>query len=55
VLPSGINHVALALTDRGLVREWAGLDLPGLPTLEEQVRLIGERIAPALAEHPLAT
>jgi 5,10-methylenetetrahydromethanopterin reductase len=48
VLPSGIDHVALALTDRGLVREWAGVDLPGLPPLDEQVRLIGSRIVPML-------
>jgi hypothetical protein len=30
------------------VQEWAGVDVPGLPPLEGQVRLIGERIAPAL-------
>ena len=48
VLPSGINHVVLALTDRGLARNWAGLDLPGLPPLDHQVRLIGTRILPAL-------
>jgi 5,10-methylenetetrahydromethanopterin reductase len=24
VLPSGIDHVVLALTDRGLAKEWAG-------------------------------
>ena len=48
VLPSGINHVVLALTDRGLAKDWAGLDLPGLPPLDEQVRLIGTRILPAI-------
>ena len=50
VLPSGINHIVLALTDRGLAQHWAGLDLPGLPALEEQVRLIGERVLPRLSE-----
>ena len=49
VLPSGIDHVVLALTDRGLARDWAGLDLPGLPPLEDQVRLIGTRILPELS------
>ena len=48
VLPSGIEHVVLALTDRTSVRAWAGIDVPGLPSLEQQIRLIGERIAPAL-------
>jgi 5,10-methylenetetrahydromethanopterin reductase len=48
VLPSGINHVVLALTDRGLARDWAGVDIPDLPDLDHQVRLIGARIAPAL-------
>jgi alkanesulfonate monooxygenase SsuD/methylene tetrahydromethanopterin reductase-like flavin-dependent oxidoreductase (luciferase family) len=49
VLPSGINHIVLALTDRGLARDWAGLDIPGLPPLEDQVRLIGTRILPELS------
>lgn len=48
VVPSGVNHVVLALTDRASVQEWAGVDVPGLPPLVDQVRLIGERIAPAL-------
>jgi hypothetical protein len=50
VLPSGISHIVLALTDRGLARDWAGLDLPGLPPLDDQVRLIGTRILPALSK-----
>jgi 5,10-methylenetetrahydromethanopterin reductase len=49
VLPSGIGHVALALADRQMALEWAGIDLPGLPSLVEQVRLIGTRIASAIA------
>ena len=48
VLPSGINHIALALTDRRQPLEWAGIKLPNLPDLSEQIRLIGERILPAL-------
>jgi 5,10-methylenetetrahydromethanopterin reductase len=48
VLPSGIDHVVLALSDRRLVLDWAGIDLPALPSLGDQIRLIGERIAPAL-------
>ena len=48
VLPSGVGHVVLALTDQASVQSWAGLELPGLPSLDAQIRLIGERIAPAL-------
>ena len=48
VLPSGINHIALALTDRNQPLEWAGIEVPDLPDLSEQIRLIGERILPAL-------
>jgi hypothetical protein len=40
--------VVLALTDRRLPLDWAGIDLPGLPSLDEQVRMIGGRILPAL-------
>ena len=49
VLPSGIDHIALALIDRGSVLEWSGIDLPGLPPLDEQIRLIGSRIVPQIA------
>jgi 5,10-methylenetetrahydromethanopterin reductase len=48
VVPSGINHVVLALTDRSLPLAWAGIELPGLPPLAEQIRLIGDQVAPAL-------
>jgi 5,10-methylenetetrahydromethanopterin reductase len=48
VLPCGINHVALALTDRSQPRDWAGIELPDLPDLAEQIRMIGQRILPTL-------
>jgi alkanesulfonate monooxygenase SsuD/methylene tetrahydromethanopterin reductase-like flavin-dependent oxidoreductase (luciferase family) len=48
VLPSGIEHVVLALTDRSLPHDWAGIDLPDLPDLADQIRLIGQRVLPAL-------
>jgi hypothetical protein len=41
-----INHVVLALADREIPRIWAGIEIPGLPTVSEQVRLIGERVLP---------
>jgi 5,10-methylenetetrahydromethanopterin reductase len=49
VLPSGIDHVVLALADRQIALDWGGIDLPDLPSLDDQVRLIGKRIVPALA------
>ena len=49
VLPTGINHVVLALADRGLALDWAGRDLPGVPSLDDQIRLIGRRIMPELS------
>jgi 5,10-methylenetetrahydromethanopterin reductase len=49
VLPSGVNHVTLALADRRMALDWAGIELPDLPLLDAQVRLIGTRIVPALS------
>jgi 5,10-methylenetetrahydromethanopterin reductase len=46
VLPAGFNHVSLALADAEIPRAWAGTEIPGLPTLSEQVRLIAERVIP---------
>ena len=39
IVPAGFNHVALALADAEIPRAWAGVEIPGLPTLAEQVRL----------------
>jgi len=47
-VPAGFGHVALALADAEIPRAWAGVDIPGLPTLTGQVRLIGERVVPLL-------
>ena len=46
--PAGFNHVVLALADAEIPRAWAGVEIPGLPTLAEQVRLIAERVVPLL-------
>ncbi|MDX6628469.1 MAG: 5,10-methylenetetrahydromethanopterin reductase [Gaiellales bacterium] len=45
-LPAGFNHVSLALADAEIPRAWAGTEIPGLPTLSEQVRLIADRVIP---------
>jgi 5,10-methylenetetrahydromethanopterin reductase len=49
ILPAGFNHVALALADAEIPRAWAGTEIPGLPTLTEQVRLIAERVLPHIS------
>ena len=49
VLPSGVNHVVFALTDPGLPLAWAGAEVPGLPSLPDQIRLIAERTAPIVS------
>jgi 5,10-methylenetetrahydromethanopterin reductase len=46
VYGAGFDHAVLALADREIPRVWAGTDIPGLPTLSEQVRLIVERVLP---------
>jgi 5,10-methylenetetrahydromethanopterin reductase len=49
VFAAGFNHAVLALADREIPRIWAGTEIPGLPTLSEQVRLISERVLPLVA------
>ena len=48
-LPAGFNHVSLALADAEIPRAWAGTEIPGLPTLSEQVRLIADRVIPLVS------
>ncbi len=49
VMPTGFGHVSLALADAEIPRAWAGIEIPGLPSLSEQVALIGQRVIPLLA------
>jgi 5,10-methylenetetrahydromethanopterin reductase len=48
ILPVGFNHVSLALADAEIPRAWAGTEIPRLPTLSEQVRLIADRVIPLI-------
>jgi 5,10-methylenetetrahydromethanopterin reductase len=50
IVPAGFNHVALALADAEIPRAWAGLEIGGLPTLSQQVELIGQRVQPLLTD-----
>ncbi|MGV9306124.1 LLM class flavin-dependent oxidoreductase [Nonomuraea sp. NPDC004354] len=47
--PSGVNHMILAVTDATLVKQFMGRDLPEVASVEEQLRLIHDRIMPAFA------
>ncbi len=46
VVPSGFNHVVLALTDPYLVETWSGLTIENVPSLQGQLRLIHDRVMP---------
>ena len=46
--PAGLDHALVSFTDPFTLRTWAGVEIQGLPTLTEQVRLFGERVLPQL-------
>jgi len=46
--PSGLNHALVSFADPYTLDAWAGLAVEGLPSLGEQIRLIGEEVLPAL-------
>jgi 5,10-methylenetetrahydromethanopterin reductase len=46
--PAGLDHALVSFTDPFTLEAWAGVALDGLPSLSEQVRLLGERVLPAL-------
>ncbi|MBW4718619.1 LLM class flavin-dependent oxidoreductase [Saccharothrix obliqua] len=45
--PAGINHLILAITDSALVHALSGLDLPGVPDAQAQLRLVHDQVMPA--------
>jgi 5,10-methylenetetrahydromethanopterin reductase len=49
VVPSGFNHVILALVDPYLVKQWSGLEIENVPDQRGQLRLIHDRVMPAFA------
>ncbi len=48
MVPAGVNHVIAAITDSGLVKAFSGKDIEGVPDVQGQLRLIAERVMPAL-------
>jgi 5,10-methylenetetrahydromethanopterin reductase len=49
VLSTGVNHVIAAITDRFLVKAFTGTDLETCPDTKEQLRLIRDRVMPAVS------
>jgi 5,10-methylenetetrahydromethanopterin reductase len=47
IQPAGINHMILALSDAGLVKLFSGEDVPNVPDINGQLRLVAERVIPA--------
>jgi len=50
--PAGVNHVIAAITDASLVKAFTGRELPGVATVEEQLRLIHDEVMPAFDRAP---
>jgi 5,10-methylenetetrahydromethanopterin reductase len=49
ILPSGINHLIFALADAPLVQLFSGQAVENVPGISGQLRLVSERLMPALA------
>jgi 5,10-methylenetetrahydromethanopterin reductase len=46
--PAGLNHALVSFTDPFTLESWAGISIDGLPSLCEQVRMVGEEVLPAV-------
>ncbi len=46
---AGLTHALVSFADPFTLRSWADVEVSGLPSLREQVRLFGEEVLPALA------
>jgi 5,10-methylenetetrahydromethanopterin reductase len=47
---AGLTHALVSFADPFTLRSWADIEVSGLPSLCEQVRLFGEEVLPALAD-----
>ncbi len=47
--PAGLNHALVSFTDPFTLKAWAGIEVKGLPDLNEQVRLVGEHVLPEIS------
>jgi 5,10-methylenetetrahydromethanopterin reductase len=47
IQPAGVNHMILALSDAALVKTFSGQDVPNVPDIRGQLRLVADRVMPA--------
>ncbi|MFD0856727.1 5,10-methylene tetrahydromethanopterin reductase, partial [Actinomadura adrarensis] len=47
IAPTGVNHLIAAITDAGLVKQFTGRELTGVPDVDGQLRLIHDELMPA--------
>jgi 5,10-methylenetetrahydromethanopterin reductase len=45
--PAGVNHIVAAITDASIVRTFTGREIPGVATVDEQLRLLHDEVMPA--------
>jgi len=45
--PAGVNHMIFSLADPALVKLFSGEDVPNVPDINGQLKLIAERVMPA--------
>ena len=45
--PAGVNHMIFSLADPGLVKLFSGEDVPNVPDINGQLKLVAERVMPA--------
>jgi 5,10-methylenetetrahydromethanopterin reductase len=48
MISTGVNHIIAAVTDSKLVKMFSGKDIDGVPDVQGQLRLIADRVMPAL-------
>ena len=48
LVPAGVNHMIFSLADPFLVKLFSGEDVPNVPDINGQLKLIAERVMPAL-------
>ena len=49
LVPTGVNHMILAITDAGLVKAFTGREIDGVADVATQLRLVAEKVMPAFA------
>ena len=52
IQPAGVNHMILALSDAALVKLFSGEDVPNVPDINGQLKLVAEQVMPAFESVP---